>query len=176
MKSKLTWVIITALLLQSGAFMYFIITKPKVGYVEIGKVYNEFKLKKELDKQLENVVNKRKLATDSLELELTMLSSKLQSIGEKAKEFPELAKTFEYKRQNYLMRKQSFAKDNEALTLQYEEQIFTQVNQYMKEYGSQMGYAYIFGADGSGNLMYAEDASNITGEVSKYIDQKYLGK
>lgn len=37
------------------------------------------------------------------------------------------------------------------------------------------GYRYIFGAEGSGVLMYADERNNITKEVIEYINARYKG-
>jgi Skp family chaperone for outer membrane proteins len=49
------------------------------------------------------------------------------------------------------------------------------MNQYVKDFGSKYGYTYIFGADGSGFLMYSLEANNITKEVKEYINSRYKG-
>jgi outer membrane protein len=45
----------------------------------------------------------------------------------------------------------------------------------MQDYGKKHGYDFIYGAQGSGNLMYANGQKNITDEVLKYINERYQG-
>jgi outer membrane protein len=174
---KLNILIVTAVLtIQTLILIYFLSGNEKIGYIELGKIYTEFSLKKNLDKQLENIVNARRLSMDSLEIELKLLSSKLNTINEKSSEFSTLARDFEYKKQQFFLRREALEKENQALTARFEEQILTQLNQYVSEFGNLHGYKYILGADGSGSLMYADKASNITEEVSSFIELKIAGK
>ena len=40
--------------------------------------------------------------------------------------------------------------------------LINDINGYVKEYGKENGYPLIFGASGSGNIMYAGEASDLT--------------
>ncbi len=65
--------------------------------------------------------------------------------------------------------------------IQEEDQKMTQtvindINEYVKEYGKDHGYPIIFGAGGSGNIMYAEDAADLTEKVLEGLNQQYEGK
>lgn len=54
--------------------------------------------------------------------------------------------------------------------------VVNDINDYVKEYGKRHGYKIIFGAGGSGNIMYAEDASDLTDEVLKGLNEEFAGK
>ncbi|WP_373518415.1 OmpH family outer membrane protein [Pricia sp.] len=65
--------------------------------------------------------------------------------------------------------------------IQEEDQKMTQtvvndINGYIKEYGKNHGYPIIFGAGGNGNIMYAEDASDLTKEVLEGLNTQYEGE
>ncbi|WP_299442703.1 OmpH family outer membrane protein [uncultured Aquimarina sp.] len=65
--------------------------------------------------------------------------------------------------------------------IQEEDQKITQtvindINDYVKEYGKDNGYKLIFGASGSGNIMYADKASDLTEEILKGLNRNYSGK
>ncbi len=51
--------------------------------------------------------------------------------------------------------------------------VLNEVNDYIKEYGKRKGYKYILGATGSGNIVYAKDANNITDDVLKGLNEEY---
>lgn len=64
--------------------------------------------------------------------------------------------------------------------IQEEDQKMTQtvindINDYVKEYGKKQGYRIIFGAKGSGNIMYAEDVSDLTQTVLDGLNAEYEG-
>lgn len=156
---------LTALMLTACA------KETKIGYVKIQQIFLDFEYKKELEKNLRGVQEKRKTMLDSLELELKVLSRQIESEQNKDK----LAE-FEARRENYLNKKQEFDDSNERVVKQYDEQIIRQMNQYVKDYGEKNGYTFIYGAGGSGNLMYADSTYDITKKVTEYINERYKGQ
>lgn len=51
--------------------------------------------------------------------------------------------------------------------------VINDINDYIKEYGKSHGYKMIFGASGSGNIMYADEATDLTEEVLKGLNKQY---
>lgn len=51
--------------------------------------------------------------------------------------------------------------------------ILNDINDYVKEYGKEKGYKIIFGASGSGNIMYADEGADLTEEVLKGLNERY---
>lgn len=47
------------------------------------------------------------------------------------------------------------------------------VKKFIKDYGKQKGYAYIFGTGDAASILYAEDKYDITKEVIKLLNEKY---
>ena len=81
------------------------------------------------------------------------------------------------------LQQQQLAQYNQSISKQAEEEdnkltagVVTQVNAYLEEYGKTEGYKIIFGANGSGNIIYGEDAINITSDVLEGLNQEYDGK
>lgn len=155
----------------TGLFFY---ARPveKTGYVELNKVFSDFKLKQELEQQLNKIKQSRKAIIDSLEFELKILSKQIQA--EDAKDKSKIT-LFQLKHETYQQKKEQFEEDNNAVGAQYDKQIITQLNQYVKDYGNKNGYTYILGADGSGFLMFAKETKNITEEVKSYVNDRYKG-
>lgn len=55
------------------------------------------------------------------------------------------------------------------------EGILNQVNAFLEVYGKEKGYTIIFGANGSGNIIYGDDAKDITSEVLIALNRDYEG-
>jgi len=146
--------------------------KPKTVYVELGKVYNDFAMKKELQTKYDAMAQSRKSILDSLELQLKLMSAQLQDDEKNVPAF----QLFEAKKQEYLTKKQQFDEDNSAVSAQYNEQITKQMTQYMEEFGKEKNYTYIYGADGSGVIMHADKELNVTDQAVQYLNQRYQGK
>ena len=155
-----------------GIVIYQFQNTPKTGYVLIQDLFNGFEMKKEKEKEFKITKEARDKILDSLSFELKMLANQIQSEEEKNKE---TIKKFELKREEYFQKKQNFEEDNQALTKKFDEQILTQLNQYVKDYSIANDYIYVFGNDGNGALMYGNEKNNITKEVVAFINSKYKG-
>jgi Skp family chaperone for outer membrane proteins len=157
----------------SGLVISLYNTKTKLLYIDMGKVYEEFTLSKELNKELENVLKARKVITDSLFEDLRTKTQELKYQNKKTLEdIQKLAKLEE----EYYYRQQQYEKDNQATSNDYSAKIWNQLNQFVGDYGKENNCTFIFGANGQGNLMYADKEKNITDEVIAYVNAHYTGQ
>lgn len=172
MNKKFNVFIVVLIVVLISVNLYTHFTKPKLALIEIQKVYDAFDLKKELETKFKNVQNQRKKVLDSLELELKLMYA---GFGKEIKKDDPRVTTFNVKK-NYFMQKQQLTQeDDQALSQQYDKEILTQLNQYVKDYGKEKGYTYIFGTDGNGSVMYAHESVDISVDVISYINNRYKG-
>ena len=164
--------LIVLIISVSFTLIYKSNNESKTAYIDLQKTFKEFELKKELEAQLIKVKNQRQGILDSLEFELKVLSKELQS--QKNADKNKIA-IFQTKREEFIAKKESFIEENENLSAQYDSQIFRQMNQYVKDFGVENGYSYIFGSDGAGALMYAKESEEVTKEVIEFINERYKG-
>jgi outer membrane protein len=143
---------------------------PKIAYVELESVYNDFELKKELEVKITTVQNLRKNILDSLKLQLSALSNRYS-----VKKDEQTAREFEARKQEYYQKEKEFTENNTRTSKSYTDQIWKQLNQYAKDYGKEQGYTYILGYDGQGALLYGQDAVNVTDAMKKYVNIRYKG-
>ncbi len=170
--NRLNIVLIVLILVLSAFFIYDYLNRPKTAYVIIGEVFNEFSMKKDLEKKYTATKNVRQKVLDSIAIDLRILTKKIDI--EKGKN-EESVNNYNLKREEFYQKQKNFQQDNEALTKQYDQEILTQLNQYVKDYGKENHYQYIFGNDNNGSLMYAEETKNLTKQITEYINQKYKG-
>ncbi len=170
---KIKIVYLSIILVLLGAITYVLLknTSEKNAWVDVKKIYNEFSLKQELEKKYKQVETERKNILDSLELDLNLIARELN----KTKPSNEQIKAFEMQKETYLYKKQQFTQENEQTQQTYNEQILTQLNQYVKDYCKEKNYDFVFGADGNGSLMYSKETKEITADVIVYINNKYKG-
>lgn len=163
-----------SLLLLMAAYLVFMhfSSHTKTGYVLIQDVYNQFGLKKDLQKKYESSHNARKKVLDSLAADIRMLGQKID--GEKGKDTSDLG-LFRRKRIFYFENKQHLDQDDSAQMKQYDDQILGQLNQYIKDYGNDNHYQYIFG-NASGSIMQADESLNLTVPITQYVNERYAGK
>ncbi len=169
------FVILGVNILLIGLVSYLVVNKPKVAYIDISKTYSEFALKKKLELKLKNVEGARKMILDSLELQLNSLSALIQRMDPNDKSRDNFIQDFELRKQDFYLKQKNFTENNEATAAQYDQQIWKQINQYVKEYGEENDYEYIFGSDGTGTLMYSNEMNDITAQVKDYVNKKYKG-
>ena len=145
----------------------------KMVYIEMGKVYEEFQLSKELNKELETILASRKQITDSLFETLRKNTQDIKYQEKKSKEdIQKLAKLEE----EYLYRQEQFQKENQTTSSEYNTKIWNQINQFVQDYGKEHKLTMVFGANGQGNIMYGEGGINETSAVIEYINNRYNDK
>jgi outer membrane protein len=54
--------------------------------------------------------------------------------------------------------------------------VINDINDYIKEYGKDHNYKIIFGASGGGNIMYADESTDLTEQVLKGLNAEYNNK
>jgi len=138
----------------------------KMAYIDTFQVFESFDGKKELQKKFDTEMAYKKQILDSMKIQI-------QSLQQSKKADPVFL-------QNSIIRYQSL---DEQFQTVYQEQnkeymssIEKQINEYTTLYAKQQGYDYVFGANGNGSLMYANQAQDITQNLIKFINEKYAGK
>jgi outer membrane protein len=161
-----------AVLVICSAIVYVYLRIPKIGYINSSKVFNEFKLKKELEKDLKKLESSRQSLIDSLKLDLDM---KFEKVNGSKKVIQQEVDEYKRMQQQFYLKEKQFKDDYESMAGQYTAQVWKQLNQYIKEYGEKNAYDYIFGTKGEGEIMYANDSEDLTGKVTEYANSKYEG-
>ncbi|NQY30181.1 MAG: OmpH family outer membrane protein [Flavobacteriaceae bacterium] len=83
---------------------------------------------------------------------------------------------------NIKLSQQKVQKADEALSVMKQhfsnvvsQQIWDRLNAYIKEFGKAQGFKIILGTQGGGNVMYGDDAMDVTSSVLEYANLKYEG-
>ena len=157
-----------------GSVIYLLSRKDsnKTAFFLSAEVYNEFDYKKELENDLIATQDEAQRVIDSLELDLEMTLEHLKSVEPSEVQLA----SFERKQQNYFEFRNQIESGYSTKSQEFYNQIWERINTYVKDYGQENGYTYIFGANGDGTIMYAEDGKNITEEIIEMINQKYAGE
>jgi len=166
----LTVSFVLAVTLAFTVFLYC--TRPKIAYVNTITLFQEFKQKKELEKQFGALEKEQKLILDSLKMKFSFASQQLEQLKKSEDAYRNAAAI----RDEYYKREKEFTENNKVLADQYNLKIWNQLNAYIKEYGISHDYTYIHGAKGDGAILYAEEGDDITKEVTVYVNEKFEGK
>ena len=81
-------------------------------------------------------------------------------------------------------KQEQFYKYREAIAQKAQEEdqkltegVVKQINSYLEEYGKENKYSIIFGTTSGGSIVYGDDATDITSEVLKGMNEEYtMGK
>lgn len=168
------WISILALILGLIAIS-FSYNQPKFAHVNVGKLvydyqgmktgHKEFeKTKIEMQTKIENMESTFKLSVQAYETSKANVSEKERMNQERflVAEGQKIAK----------------AKEEISKKLQLEDQTITegvlnQINSFLKIYGKENGYSMIFGSNGNGGLLYAEESEDITETVLIKLNEEY---
>lgn len=167
--SEYFFILVIMTVLFACFYVWFI---PRTAYVKVDEVYNSFPLKVELEKQLQTTQKEREKIMDSLKTDLKLLSMKIEA--EKSKNVNDI-NLFYLKRDQLAEKEERFLQDTEAQMQNYKDQIWKQLNQYIKDFGTENGYDYIFGVDDSYQMLFYKERHNITSEMKKFVNGKYEG-
>ncbi len=165
-------VLIGVALTLSGVAMYKATTVSEVMYVDVPKLFNSFDLKKDLSVKLEGVMTRRNEIIDSLQTELKLLENNLRH--EQGSD--QIMQAYIKKKEELAVHQNRFAELNAQDAQKYDEQIYTQINQYISEYGKEQKCRFILGANGNGSMLYANQDNDITDEVIAYANFKFNGE
>lgn len=169
-KISLLW----TLLLGSVAFNLvnsFVLVDAQSAYVENETLFNQFKLTQEYRTKLEGIKQERQAVLDSLETKIRQ-----EQIGLNEQSSADRIQVYQKLVLEYESLKERFNDQNSTLETQYEEAIWKQLNSYIRDFGEDKGYNMILGASGNGNVMYADNALNVTEELIVHVNNRYDGK
>lgn len=167
MNKLLPLLTLLAVVMSATALTLFALNQKKskeIYFVNNGKLYDGFTLKKEYEKQIQNLRIHRKNVLDSIEFTI----SKLETVQSKSE--------LEYAKAYYVEKVNTFQEEENNLLSEYNTQIWNRLNTYAAEYSKSKGIDLLFGASGNGTLLYADNRIDITEELIKYANSRYDGK
>jgi outer membrane protein len=173
MKKYLVIVSIAVFVLALIQLILFNLYTPRIAYVDNNQLYQKYKGKLEIEKKYIKDKEREQALMDSLYLELTFMQKKIETSSVKNIKDERL---FLDKKATFESLTTSFENRNKNIQSKYLEQIWAQINQYVKQYGKEKQYDYVLGATGNGNIMFAHEKKDVTSEVIEYINSKYDGK
>ena len=129
----------------------------KTGYVDIFKLVNEFELQKEYTAESKHEVDKTRTMIDSL-----VYVERLKN--------PAGSEQLKNELYTALYRK------TEERNKEVETMIWKRLNPYLVDFGKEKGFLYLYGANGTGNVLYADKSQDVTEELIEYVNKRYHDK
>lgn len=162
-------------------FLFFILvylhfsTNQKIVYIDSNQLLNGYHGMQEARAEFQKKASVWQANVDTLmnEVQTSIMDYEKESQKMTAKE-KELSKELIRTKQRQLQDYQAAMRDKSAQEDQLvTERVLTTINSFLTAYGKKNNYKVIFGATASGNIIYAEEAINITDEVLDMLNAQY---
>lgn len=140
----------------------------KIGYVDIFKVFNEYRKTKEYDKMLEEKKNAKEKELEKKKEEIKEMQDKLELLKDKEKEGAreKLTKaTGEYRKLE-----RQFILDLKRERDEKMKEIIDDINKVIEDYGRKEGFDLIIN---KGAILYGREGIDLTETILKIVNQKY---
>jgi outer membrane protein len=164
-----------ALLVSSISFFYK--QSSELVYVDVNKLLEGYKRTKIVRTEFETKAKTLNANVDSL---LVDWQNELKDYEKNRSNYSK--KELELKQELLGNKQQQINNYQQAIQKQIQEEdkkstqtVINDINDYIKEFGKEKGYKIIFGASGSGNIMYADEATDLTETVLEGLNKEFEG-
>lgn len=147
-------------------------------YVDVNKLLEGYKRTKVVRAEFEEKAKTLNANVDSL---MTDWQNELKIYEKERSKMSK--KELELKQQLLGNKQQQINNYQQAIQKQIQEEdkkatqtVINDINDYVKEYGKKHGHKIIFGASGGGNIMYADEVSDLTEDVLTGLNAEFEGK
>lgn len=166
-----------AVLLSLSSICYFKSSSELV-YVDVNKLLEGYDRTKIVKAQFEEKAKTLNANVDSLMVdwqnELKIYEKERSTMSKKELELKqELLGNKQQQINNYQQAIQKQIQEEDKKSTQT---VINDINDYVKAYGKKEGHKIIFGASGGGNIMYADDATDLTQDILKGLNAEFQGK
>tara|TARA_R100001369_G_scaffold29172_1_gene52453 strand:- start:143307 stop:143816 length:510 start_codon:yes stop_codon:yes gene_type:complete len=147
----------------------------KTAYVDTTKIIKEYREMKEVEEEFTSKSDKIKVELDSLaqsfQAEVQEYQAKMNGMSTEERQVveQELMKKQQIIQQQQQMMGNQLRQESDVVI----DSIVTKVKEYVKEYGKDNDYTYIFGSNESANIMYAKEGLDITDEILVKLNESY---
>jgi outer membrane protein len=159
---SVTTIILSVIAISFSLFQFS--NRKQIFYVENGKLYDGFTLKKEYENHIQKLRIGKRNMLDSIGLKIRQL------------EASKMTKEAEYAQEFYVQKAKIFEEEEEAVLTEYNQQIWKRLNQYAIEYSKEKNIDILFGASGNGTILHANEILDVTNDLIVYANKRYSGK
>ncbi|MCH4822488.1 OmpH family outer membrane protein [Gramella lutea] len=149
----------------------------KTAYVDTTKIVQEYKEMKDVEAEFSSKSDSVRKQLDSVarsfQQEVQAYQSEMESMSQSQRQ---------EKEQELMQKQQMLQQQQQMQSNRLREQstvvmdsIVNKIKDYVKEYGEENNYTYIFGSNESANIMYAEEGLDITQDILKELNKDYGG-
>lgn len=147
----------------------------KIGFVDNGILINEYQERVDIEAKLQIQIDAFKKRTDSLRsaFELEIKEAELKARKMSQSDIQKLSQELQQKEQllsqKVQFEQQQIAQESQTLN----DSIIKKVKDFVQTYGKSNSYNFILGSNEAGSVLYGEDASDLTQEILKALNESY---
>jgi outer membrane protein len=174
MKKIPLYLAVVALFL-SGLAIYFAKSSSELVYVDVNKLMEGYKKTKVAKAEFDKKASVMKANVDSLvgNWQKELKSYEKERVSMSPKELKLKQELLGNKQQQINGYQEAIQKKIQEEDKKVTQTIINDINDYIKEYGKAHNYKIIFGASGGGNIMYADESTDLTEEVLKGLNAEH---
>lgn len=175
--SKLPLALVVASLILSliAIVLSFLSKRDEIVYVDAQKLVNEYRGMQDARKAFESKTLVWKANLDTLRQEAESTIREYETTREKlsAKERDLMEELIQSRQEQFMNYQQIVSEKIQKEDQELTGKVLTTVNEYMKNYGEIKGYTIIMAATQYGNIVYAEEHTDITNDVLEGLNLAY---
>lgn len=147
----------------------------KIAYVDNMKVFQSYKGMEEVKRAVENNSKEYRNIIDTLQYDFEKEFKKYEKNRNKMSnnEKALTEKLLQNKQQQFIHSKEALEKKGKDEQVEITQQVIKKLDGYMKKHAKSKGYDFIFGANSSANIIYANEIFDITDEIIKDANMQY---
>jgi outer membrane protein len=152
-------------------------TQQKVAYVKTDVLLEKYQGMIEAKQKYQTKAVAWQANMDTLKVELKGIMDDYQANQSKwnAAKQQQVEKDIQAKQKQFNDYQQAISQQAQQEDQQLTQGVLNQVNAYIEAYGKKYHYKIIFGANGSGTIVYGTDAIDITDTILKGLNKEYNG-
>lgn len=147
----------------------------KTAYVDTGILMKEYQEAKDVEAKYKSkaAVLEKKLDAEiaKFKSDATAFQKNAQANGQEWTQ--KNGQELQQREQQLQMQQQQIGQQLQEQSSAEMDKIIKEVKQFIKDYGKQNGYSYIYGSGMPATILYAEDKYDITKEISDLLNDKY---
>jgi len=143
----------------------------KVHFIDLEKVYKEFKMKGDMEKEAEGLLKERQLLLDSL---VTDLQSREQVIKSGAS--PAEKAGFERDKAEYFRKQEYFQNSGQQIIQEFNKKLWAEIQKQAEGFARENGIKMILGKGSDQAFVYGSEKLDCTLTFIEYLNKEYAGK
>jgi len=165
-------------LIASVASFFYLQSSSDLVYVDVNKLLDGYKRTKIVKAEFDEKAKTMKSNVDSLlgdwQKELKTYEKERNTLSKKELELKQ--QLLGNKQQQINNYQQAVQKQLQEEDKKVTQTVINDINDFVKEYGKKNGHKVIFGATGSGTIMYGEESADLTDKVLEELNADFEGK